>query len=268
MAQCLSPYTLTKEYTNSKGQSRCINVPCGKCISCTKRRAGQWSFRLREEAKVSSSASFLTLTYEKAPISKNGFHTLHKPDFQKFMKRLRKLCPTNKLKYYACGEYGTKTLRPHYHAIIFNLPHSIINNPQTITNTWNLGHTMVAHSNDLCINYVAGYVVKGQFEKLAEYDDRIPEFSLMSKRMGLAYLTDSMIKFYKKKELTAIMRENGTYLPMPRYYKEIIFDKLTLKKIYTEMLEHNDFITELSSCKIAQVIRKDKKERKLKRQKI
>ena len=268
MAQCLSPYTLKKEYTDSKGQNRCINVPCGKCVNCTKRRASQWSFRLREEAKVSSSASFLTLTYEKAPISKNGYHTLVKRDFQLFMKRLRKLCPTNKLKYYACGEYGTITYRPHYHAIVFNLPHSIINSPDLVRDTWNQGHTMVAHSNDLTINYVAGYVVKGQFQKLGQYDDRIPEFSLMSKRMGLAYLTDQMINFYKQKELTAIMRENGTYIPMPRYYKEKIFDRHTLKKIYTEMLEHNDFIKELESCKIAQVIRKENKERKLKRQKI
>jgi hypothetical protein len=55
---------------------------------------------------------------------------------------------------------------------------------------------------------------------------------------------------------------------MPRYYKEKIFDRYTLKKIYTEMLEHNDFIKEIEACKIAQIIRKDKKERKLKRQKI
>ena len=237
MAQCLSPYTLKKEYTDSKGQNRCINVPCGKCVNCTKRRASQWSFRLREEAKQSSSASFLTLTYEQAPISKNGYHTLVKRDFQLFMKRLRKLCPTNKLKYYACGEYGTTTYRPHYHAIIFNLPHSIINSPDLVRDTWNKGHTMVAHSNDLTINYVAGYVVKGQFQKLGKYDDRIPEFSLMSKRMGLAYLTDQMKNFYRKKELTAIMRENGTYIPMPRYYKEKIFDRYTLKKIANKAIQ-------------------------------
>jgi hypothetical protein len=75
-----------------------VSVPCGKCVACKKRRATHWSFRLNEEAKLSSSASFLTLTYEKTPISKNGFQTLVKRDFQLFLKRLRKTCPTKKRK--------------------------------------------------------------------------------------------------------------------------------------------------------------------------
>ena len=90
MARCLSPFQLTKEYTDITGKNRTINVPCGKCVSCLKRRSGHWSFRLAQEAQVSSSASFLTLTYANAPISENGFPTLVKEDFQKFLKK--KVC--------------------------------------------------------------------------------------------------------------------------------------------------------------------------------
>ena len=82
----------------------------------------QWSFRLREELKDSESAHFLTLTYddEHIIITGNNEPTLYKRDVQLFLKSLRKL-QKQKIKYYFVGEYGGKTDRPHYHAIIFNL---------------------------------------------------------------------------------------------------------------------------------------------------
>ena len=142
-------------------------VPCGKCIPCLKRRSSHWSFRINEEAKHASSSCFLTLTYNQAPLSQNGLPTLIKKDYQNFFKRLRKLTPNLKgpkrLKYFACGEYGTKTQRPHYHAIAFNLPYNIINDPQTIRDTWSHGHIHCTPSNLKTINYVVGYINKGGF---------------------------------------------------------------------------------------------------------
>ncbi len=208
-----------------------VKVPCGKCVPCLKRRASHWSFRLNEQAKISSSSAFLTLTYENAPLTTNGLQTLKKKDFQNFFKRLRKYCPTNKLKYYACGEYGSRTQRPHYHAIILNLPHSMLNKPEIITNIWGHGHTQIYHSNQVTINYVVGYMIKGNIPK---NDERSPEFSLMSKKMGLNYLTPKMIKYYHSRQLSAIVKEGGTIMSMPRYYKEKIFTKEELRKINKE----------------------------------
>lgn len=264
MAQCLSPFTLTQDYKDINGKNRSINVPCGKCVSCLKRRSGHWSFRLAQEAQVSSSASFLTLTYANAPISENGFPTLVKRDVQLFMKKLRKKCPLYKLKYYFCGEYGTKTNRPHYHAIIFNLPQRIIHKPQLITDTWEHGHTMITHSNDLTINYVSGYIMKDNIKPINKHDDRLREFSLMSKGMGLSYLTPQMKNYYRQRELTAIRHENGHFISMPRYYKQKIFDKHELKKIYTDLLNHMEYV-EKSTYEKNQTIRKHKKDLKLKR---
>ena len=90
---------------------------------------------------------------------------------------------------------------------------------------------MITHSNDLTINYVAGYIMKDNIKQINRHDDRLREFSLMSKGMGLSYLTPQMINYYKKRELTAILHENGHFISMPRYYKEKIFDKQELKKI-------------------------------------
>ena len=77
---------------------------------------------------------------ENAPFAEGGFSLL-RSDFQKFMKRLRKHAKSTKIKYYACGEYGTNyTERPHYHAIVFNLPRPF---DKYITKAWKYGHIHV-----------------------------------------------------------------------------------------------------------------------------
>ena len=66
---------------------------------------------------------FLTLTYADEHLPPNG--SLVVADLQKFIKRLRKHYAKRnngiKLRYYACGEYGDRYGRPHYHAIICGL---------------------------------------------------------------------------------------------------------------------------------------------------
>ena len=58
-----------------------------------------------------------------APLGSGTFGILRKCEFQKFMKRFRKrfsyAFPTYHFKYYAIGEYGTRTFRPHYHIVLF-----------------------------------------------------------------------------------------------------------------------------------------------------
>ena len=70
---CLTPISLKQERKNVS-----FPVPCGKCPDCVKKRTSQWSFRLRKQAEVSTSAYFITLTYdtEHVPITPNGFMTL------------------------------------------------------------------------------------------------------------------------------------------------------------------------------------------------
>lgn len=106
--------------------------------------------------------------------------------------------------------------------------------------------------------------MKDNIKQINRHDDRLREFSVMSKRMGKSYLTPQMINYYKKRELTAILHENGHFISMPRYYKEIIFNKQELKKIYTDMLNHNEVI-ERTTYEKNQDINKHKKQLKLKR---
>lgn len=107
-------------------------IRCGKCYGCRMDKSKEWANRCLLELQDHDSAYFVTLTYdqEHVPISyyphpetgeAQPVLTLRKDDFQKFMKKLRKRVAPDLLRYFACGEYGSNTQRPHYHAIIYGL---------------------------------------------------------------------------------------------------------------------------------------------------
>ena len=100
-----------------------IPVPCRTCLGCRIDYSREWANRMCLEMLCSGQACFITLTYNNSslPLTKDLIPTLCKRDWQLFMKRLRKAFPDRKLRFYMCGEYGSHTLRPHYHAIIFGL---------------------------------------------------------------------------------------------------------------------------------------------------
>lgn len=252
-------------------------VPCGKCVLCLKRRQNAWAFRLEEETKVSISACFITLTYAVEPISMNGHPTLLKSDFQKFMKRLRKQLNNQGIKYYACGEYGEKTYRPHYHAIMFNLPPSWLQDSEKLTRTWAHGHVDISPNTTATMRYVTKYIMKGRHNpehiididtgEIILEDDRFPPFSLMSKKMGLAHLTPAMLRHYKEKLISYVTLPGGTATALPRYFRNKIFTKeeraiLTIaaneaREINFKKLFNNDSYKELIWKK--DIIRKNDK---------
>ena len=148
LRMCLTPINLRKETAKQllNDTYHYQQVPCGRCLDCRANRVNSWFVRLNSELSCSSSAYFCTLTYGETeiPYSSNGYPTLHVPDFQRFIKRLRK-CETGSraIKYFAVGEYGTQTHRPHYHAIIFN-----VTDPELINKAWGLGHVHVGSVKD------------------------------------------------------------------------------------------------------------------------
>jgi hypothetical protein len=223
MGRCISPF---------RKKESGIDLPCGKCYECKARRVSGWSFRLMKEAEVSTSAFFVTLTYapEYTKTTKNGFMNLDKRDLQLFMKRLRKR-NENKLKYYAVGEYGGKTDRPHYHIILLNA------DVETIQYAWELGEIHIGDVNESSIGYTLKYVSKESRIPKHQNDDRQKEFSLMSKRMGENYLTSQMINWHLNEN--AILDrmycnlKDGKKIAMPRYYRDKIysdFDKFRIQK--------------------------------------
>ena len=90
-----------------------FEVGCGKCTECINLHKITWQHRLEDEKKCHEKSCFITLTYAET----DG--NLHPEDLTKFIKRLRKVVAPVKVRYYACGEYGSKGKRPHYHLVIF-----------------------------------------------------------------------------------------------------------------------------------------------------
>jgi len=221
---CLTPMTIKRE---SKGVDGSITrtVGCGRCVPCLRKKQIDWCFRLQKELNTSSSACFLTLTYDdkNIPISEGGYSLL-RSDFQKFMKRLRKHCnQTEKIKYYACGEYGDKTERPHYHAIVFNLPKPF---DKYIRKAWKLGHIHIGTVTEASIFYTTKYALKGlRRKKPFEYDEqgREPQFQLMSNGLGVSYSKEIIRDYLKTNGTKLLTLPGGHKKKLPRYYIDKMF---------------------------------------------
>jgi len=174
---CITPFNV-----KMKDSTLRVQVPCGVCPDCRARRASAWSFRLMQEDKTATSSTFLTITYDTRHVhfTKSGFMDLNKKDLQNFFKRLRYYHGEqgNKIKYYAVGEYGGRTKRPHYHAIIFN------GNVELMQNAWPFGQLHYGDVSGASVGYTLKYITKPKTVPLHRNDDRTPEFSLMSKGLG------------------------------------------------------------------------------------
>lgn len=233
--QCQTPFGKLDKMT---GES--LSLPCGKCPNCLKRRVSGWSYRLMKHEQHQQNAIFLTLTYDTkhVPITKNGFLSLHKRDFQLFIKRLRKAQHKKygdsapKISYYACGEYGTTSNRPHYHAILFNVDSSCVDG------AWKVGKEAIGQLHygtvtEASVGYTLKYMCKPKTVPKHARDDRQKEFSLMSKGIGAHYLTPQMIEYHKQdlENRMYIPLKDGKKIAMPRYYKNKIYTDIERVKI-------------------------------------
>lgn len=144
-----------------------LQLPCGQCILCRLEHARQWAVRITHEAQQWETNSFITLTYDDEHLPR--YSSLDYTHLQKFWKRLRK--DLGPLRYYAVGEYGDSTNRPHYHACVFghdftegrtiirNVPTPLWTQPH-LQETWGMGMVSVGALNFTTAQYTASYVTK------------------------------------------------------------------------------------------------------------
>lgn len=214
-----------------------IDIPCGGCIGCRLDRAAEWQARLIHESKTHVLSCFLTLTYDDQHLPLGG--TLVKKHFQDFMKRLRKSTGGG-IRFFACGEYGETTRRPHYHALIFGHDFAdkrqyskgakgdVLYNSQVLNQLWGHGNCLIgAVSPDSC-GYVARYIMKKVRGQLAEEHYKnvdtktgeiipiLPEYIHMSTRPAIG------LNFYEKFKDEIIQSDfvlvKGKKRKTPRYY--------------------------------------------------
>lgn len=205
-------------------------VPCGQCEGCLTSRRNDWSFRLQQELRDSKNAKFITLTYAEGnePWTENEVLTLSKRDCQLFMKRLRKHAePARKklnwpkIRYFLVGEYGTITERPHYHALIFNIPETTVDN---LDNIWGLGFTYTGSCTNASIHYTTKYIINA---KPIE-NGRERQFSLMSRRPGIGHgYFKRTHQWHQQNNHYHAIGAHGQKVKLPRYYQNKMFGKFS-----------------------------------------
>lgn len=217
------------------------------------------------EKQLHNENVFVTLTYDNPSLPEGG--TLVKRDLQLFMKRLRKERGAG-VRFYACGEYGEQTFRPHYHAILFNCEFpdkklvkkapcgEDLFSSEELFDLWPFGNNVIGSVTFDSAAYVARYIMKkvtgakaGSHYDVTDSDGvvhaRIPEFTVMSRRPGIgshwfdqygrhAYLFDTVVI-------------NGKEVRPPRFYDtryELLdpsaFDVLKAKRRAKALLHRSD----------------------------
>lgn len=236
------------------------DVPCGKCPNCLKRRISGWSFRLMQHERTAHAAFFVTLTYntDHVPITKKGYMSLEKTHLQNYFKRLRKLQPKGspKISYYACGEYGSKRFRPHYHIILFNASALDIEKAWSLDNK-KLGDIYIGAVTAASVGYTLKYMCKPSKIPMHQNDDRQKEFSLMSKGIGAEYLSEGILKYHSD-DITNRLYCNipdGKKIAMPRYYKDKIYQSIT-KNDETEKIRLKKSISRVAQARNEKEIQK------------
>lgn len=165
---------------------RLVPIPCGHCLGCALDHSKDWSVRCVLESMLYDDNCFITLTYDEAHCPKK----LVKKHFQDFMKRLRSSNPGLVIRFFGCGEYGSKNGRPHYHAILFNFDFkdrtylcddgvSKIYRSAELEKLWPFGISSIGEVSLESCSYVARYSNK----KLS--NSHGDEFLLMSRRPGI-----------------------------------------------------------------------------------
>lgn len=230
-------------------------IPCGHCAACKLTASSSWANRMEMELPYHENAWFVTLTYnnENIPyrytwdnstgevITEN--YSLKFDDLTKFWKKLRRYIDYHikdykgQLMYFAAGEYGSVTHRPHYHAIIYDLPikqedlkiykhrdGAVYYNCEWLEKVWGLGYVVIAPAEWKAMAYTARYTTKKIYGKEGKefYEGLgiVQEDNRMSTKpaIGAQYYYDHAKEIYDEDK---IYLKNGKICKPPRY-----FDKL------------------------------------------
>lgn len=277
-----------KDYDNELNGKKIYEellLPCGKCIGCTIERSRQWATRMMLELKYHEKACFITLTYDDEHLPISGYytddgewhesHTLLKKDFQKFMKRLRRHYERRdgeKVRFYSCGEYGSKTKRPHYHAILFGVDFSEDRyvwsktdkgftqyRSETLEKLWTEGNSLICEVNWNTCAYVSRYCTKKYYGKQNIYYQTLniqPEFTLMSRRPGIGakYFEEHADEVYINQEIFLSNLNGGLKVRPPSYfdrlYGELHPDEMDIIKMKRKEMAENAMALKLAKTEL------------------
>lgn len=205
------------------------------------------------EASLQKDNSFVTLTYSEENLPDDL--SVSPKTVSLFVKRLRK--GGVKFRYFACGEYGDHTFRPHYHLALFGFPAcawGVTRKQDTccaiceaIRRAWNAGQIMSGGLTPQSMAYVAGYVTK---KMTSEYDPRLegrrPEFARMSLRPGIGYgvmheVASTLLEYDVHKTLVDVpqsLQHGKKKWPLGRYLRRSLRTMIGREKTMSPEARH------------------------------
>lgn len=194
-----------------------------------------------------SAAAFTTLTYsdDHLPV------TLQKRHLQLFLKRLRR-ATDGKLRFFASGEYGERTQRPHYHAIIYGLSDTHYGR---IDGAWGMGQTKTTPATPAAIAYTAGYCAKKigyrneqDYERIDPETGEVyhwqPPFTQMSRRPGIGGHAREHTQSWRSYAIY-----NGVKIKVPRFLHEAWKKQATEQEIEELAWEKSQLLIDTDNSK-------------------
>lgn len=235
-----------------------VAFPCGGCLPCRHQRARIWSHRLILEATQHDRNAFVTLTYTESELHTIG-GSVNPRHLQLFIKSLRRKTP--RFRYYAVGEYGEQTLRPHYHLALFGFDtcergQTDLRRPnccsrcKLVNDTWGKGAVQLARLEEASAAYVAGYVTK-KLTAPPLPKHLHPEFQRMSLKPGLGHacmhdVADRLLKYYPDiSDVPVVLQHGPKKYPLGKYLRRTLRKMMgrdvkcpesVLKNLQTELL--------------------------------
>lgn len=194
-------------------------VPCGQCINCRINKSRKWTARILAEmiSAPPRSCWFFTLTLSDENIYRappEAIPSLQKGTFRRWLASYQR--SHSAFRYYAVGEYGDLSLRPHYHLAMFHQPASVM---WHFYEAWQArwGNALYSEMGEKRAAYLAQYTTK---KLTSPDDDRLrdggelngcePEFRTSTRHPPLGFhMCRKVIAGYCTVQGQAILAERG-----------------------------------------------------------
>lgn len=255
---CNTPVLIkNKKFLFDTRYDRMYNIcPCGKCSACLEQKRLSYNIRAYyeyQECKAHGGFTlYVTFTYNENNVPTfevNGetIRCFSKQHVQTFLESLRKRLQRKyevDLRYLWCSEYGGKTHRPHYHALLFISGKA--SQPKVrkwINELWKYGYIKFGDNYGVVnrpegIQYCCKYVTKDsdffeehdtilkelmQFDDFAEYRRQFFPFHLQSIGLGISLLRQLTPEQIMEGRIPFPTKDGVKMFSLPLYYSRKLF---------------------------------------------
>jgi len=212
------------------------------CLACRINRRRDWTARcLLEHAGHKGTSAFVTLTYSDKEVVRDGSGrgVLSERDVRWFVQRLRR--EVGGVRYVVVGEYGERTERPHFHALLWFV--SCKDAAGACVRAWTKGYVHVGEISEDSIQYTISYLLKRMIKPDdVRLDGRPPEFGRFSHGLGASCLSElrrvARVTEEGTFELPREFRLNGKVWAVPKYVRaKLVAEGFTFARRLVERQE-------------------------------